>query len=828
MSIINSQPRIGAAGQSTGGYRIERSLRFNSADSAYLSRTPSSSSNRKTWTWSAWVKLSKVDGTWQSLFSAYTTSDAVGDRFEFNYENLGSGPVLYAQLNQSSVTFFVTNAVYRDPSAWYHIVLAVDTTQASASNQFKLYINNVQQTFSSNNGVTQNTDLAINRNIAHAIGRREKSTTEHFSGYMTEINFIDGQALTPSSFGETDTDTGVWKPKAYSGSYGTNGFYLKFADNSGTTSTTLGKDSSGNGNNWTPNNFYVGPGTTNAEKAGIDSLVDTPTPYGTDTGAGGEVRGNYCTLNPLNQTGASLTNGNLQFTKSGGAGASLYTIHPTLLVSSGKWYFEVTPTAINTNGSLVGIVGSDVALATYSSLSSMTGNIWAYRADAYKVNNGSSASYGNTWTTNDVIGVAVDMDNGKIWWSKNGTWQASGDPAAGTNAAYTNVSGSIGPLLIDQGISGTFDGSINAGQRPFAYTAPSGFKALCTQNLPTPTIGATATTRAGKYFNPVLYTGTGITNSVTGVGFQPDFTWIKQRNSTEPHVLSDVVRGSTKALYSNTTGAEETEGPNSFDSDGFTLGSGWYVNRNTYTYVAWNWKANGAGSTGHTQGSITSTASVSTLSGFSIVTYTGNGTSGATVGHGLGVTPSMVMIHRRDAVSNWQVKHVSLNANQNLELNSTAAVDTAPGSGYISAISSTTLTLLNGGSAITNVNANTGTYLVYCFAPVAGYSAFGSYTGNGSTDGPMVFTGFRPKYVLLKRSDATASWYVHDTVRDTYNQTTNSLYPNLSSAEDQGYLNLDILSNGFKIRTTTSNNASGGTYVYAAFAESPFKYSLAR
>jgi hypothetical protein len=189
----------------------------------------------------------------------------------------------------------------------------------------------------------------------------------------------------------------------------------------------------------------------------------------------------------------------------------------------------------------------------------------------------------------------------------------------------------------------------------------------------------------------------------------------------------------------------------------------------------------------------------------------------------------MVILKRRDAVSNWQVKHVSLNANQNLELNSTAAVDTAPGSGYISAISSTTLTLLNGGSAITNVNANTGTYLVYCFAPVAGYSAFGSYTGNGSTDGVFVYTGMRPKFILIKASSITSYWVIFDVARNTYNVMTSQLWPNVFDAENNTYGVLDAVSNGFKLRNTAAGwNDNGATYIYAAFAESPFKYALAR
>jgi hypothetical protein len=588
----------------------------------------------------------------------------------------------------------------------------------------------------------------------------------------------------------------------------------------------LGYDYSGNGNNWNTNNFSVTAG------AGNDSLTDVPTlwlGYSTGGDTGGVVRGNYGTLNPLKQTGATLTNGNLQFTKSGGAGASLYTIHPTLLVSSGKWYFEMTPTAINSAGSLVGIVGADVALTTYASLASMTGNIWAWRQDAFKVNNGSSSSYGNTWTTNDVIGVAVDMDNGKIWWSKNGTWQASGDPAAGTNAAFTNVSGSVGPLLIDQGISGTFDGSINAGQRPFSYTPPSGYRSLCTTNLSTPAIGTSSTTQANDYFNTVLYNGTGATLGVTGVGFQPDFVWIKSRSAATDHALYDIVRGDKNQLESNTTTAEtnETTGLTQFNADGFTVGSLAQVNTNSATYVSWNWKAGGTG-VPNTTGSISSTVSANTDAGFSVVTYTGNGSTG-TVGHGCKVNnvataPSMIIVKVRSTTNDWGVGHASVGWSQAALLNLTNAFGA---SSYFNSTAPTSTVFSVGNNSVTN--ASSATYVAYCFAEVPGYSAFGSYTGNGSSDGVFVYLGFRARYLMLKSSSGTGGWVLLDTARDPYNDVDNYLYAD-SSAANAGSSNvLDINSNGFKIRNSwTDINGNGSTYIYAAFAESPFKYANAR
>ena len=275
-------------GPVTGGYNIERSLRFNSADSAYLNKTFSTTpTNRAKKTVSFWVKRSALSSA-QDLFSSYNGSGQDGLFF-----NSSDQLQIYAMNGGAGGT---VNGVLRDVSAWYHIVYVIDTTQATAGDRLKIWINGVNypsSSWTSYSAPTLNSTADILFFQSTEIGRNDFTSGSYLNGYLTEIYYIDGQALTPSSFGETDSATGVWKPKAYSGTYGTNGFFLKFADNSGTTSTTLGKDSSGNGNNWTPNNFSVTAG------AGNDSLVDSPTSYGTDTGAGGEVRGNYCTWNPL-------------------------------------------------------------------------------------------------------------------------------------------------------------------------------------------------------------------------------------------------------------------------------------------------------------------------------------------------------------------------------------------------------------------------------------------------------------------------------------------------------------------------------------------------
>jgi hypothetical protein len=381
---------------------------------------------------------------------------------------------------------------------------------------------------------------------------------------------------------------------------------------------------------------------------------------------------------------------------------------------------------------------------------------------------------------------------------------------------------------------------MNFGQRPFAYTAPSGFKALCTQNLPTPTIGATTATQAGKFFNTVLYTGDGANpRSITGVGFQPDWVWGKRRSFTGDHFLMDSVRGTQRSLSSNTTAVEDVSSPNglvqSFDSDGATFqGSSTNnnLNNSAITYVAWNWKANGSGST-NTSGSITSTVSANTTSGFSIVTYTGNGTSGSTVGHSLAATPAMIFIKARSAgLYNWRVYHSSLTAGYNLFLNTTSAQTqmSTDSVGYISGVSVSTFTLTAGTSNSDAVNGSGVTYVAYCFAPIAGYSAFGSYTGNSSTDGTFVYLGFRPAYMMIKASNAIEDWVIMDVARNPYNAVNFWLNAEDTSAEATlSPPQFDFNSNGMKLRGTSSTiNATGTTYIYMAFASNPFKTSLAR
>jgi hypothetical protein len=467
-----------AAGAAPKGYEIQRSLRFNSADSAYLNRTPSSTGNRRTFTFSAWVKLSS-NSTDPFLMGAGSGGQIwiVSDK-------------LRVRLNGSPDYYYDTAAVLRDFSSWYHIVVAVDTTDATSADRVKIYINNTRQTIGASSAPTQNFDTEFNlSSTAHQIGSWP-SGTQYLNGYLTEINFIDGSALTPSSFGEVDETTGVWKPIAYAGSYGTNGFYLNFSDNSNTTASTLGKDYSGNGNNWTPNNFSVTAG------AGNDSLVDTPTPYGTDTGAGGEVRGNYATLNPIVGPFSSTTfsNGNLNMVVASGnfdKGAT----GTFLIPRSGKYYFEVLLESGSGTGGGIG-VGFGTLTKVYGNSADITVGSWVIQDGGSVRANGSIVSTVSSWSTDGKIcGVTINYDDSEIKFYVDNSLQAT---LSGANFPTVDVVPYIHNSA--RGIVANF------GQRPFAYTAPSGFKALVTTNLPEGTITTSGTfTGNGSADGPFVY-----------------------------------------------------------------------------------------------------------------------------------------------------------------------------------------------------------------------------------------------------------------------------------------------------------------------------------
>jgi hypothetical protein len=790
---------------------ISKSLRFNSADSAYLNRTFGSPTAQNTWTISCWLKRSALS-TQQTIFSAGTSN-----RLEIIFASNNT-----LQIADASTNFIVTTPVYRDPSSWYHIVIRAN----GSGSAMQVYVNNVVTTNSTTNNLT--TSYWNASGTVGYIGSLGGFSSNYFNGYLTEINFIDGQALDPSNFGLTNPQTGQWIPKKYTGTYGTNGFYVNFKD--ATSTTTLGLDYSGNANNWTTNNFSVTAGVGN------DSLTDVPTPwvaYNTTGDVGGVIRGNYATLNPVwkNLYPGVYANGNLDFSTSTAKYGNAFS---TIGLTSGKWYVEVLVSG--TIGSAVKLGVSNQTTLNYlvgteDDITPTTGVGYGYYlTNGNKATNGTTSAYGNSVASGDIVGIILDLDNGKIWFSKNGTVQASGDPVAGTNAAFTGITASS--VWFFGGTTYTTQASFvfNFGQRPFAYTPPTGFRSLCTTNLPATAIGFGLTNQANKYFDVTTYTGDGAVRSITNSGsMQPDFVWDKLRSGANSHRLFDAVRGVEKALYSNLTNAETTETGTltSFNSNGFSLGTNTETNTNGSTYVAWQWRASNATAVTNTAGTITSTVSANTTAGFSIVTFNipGSGTSD-TVGHGLGVAPSMVILKPRTAGTSWGVYHSGLtSAAYYLTLQTTNAQ--ASSNSWWNSTAPTSSVFTIGATWYGTTNA-----VAYCFAAVPGYSAVGSYTGNGSTDGPFVYTGFRPRFIMFKvSSSAGYNWVIVDTARNIYNPQDLNLYPNLSAAEDDytSTYPLDILSNGFKLRANYGNmNLSSGTIIYAAFAESPFQFANAR
>jgi len=525
---------------------------------------------------------------------------------------------------------------------------------------------------------------------------------------------------------------------------------------------------------------------------------------------------NYAVLNPLVASTGTISDGNLGLSTST-TNATSSTFYP----STGKWYWENISTSGTQANTRFGIVNRNGAGADLGG----SANGWAYLGDGRVYNNGSTSSYGVTYTTNDILMIALDLDAGKVWYGKNGTWMASGSPSTGANPSQTfTANQQMSPALASG--TGTIVYAFNAGQRPFSYTPPTGFLALNTYNLPTPTIA-----NGAQYMAATLYTGNGTSialsngaNNNISTTFQPDLIWTKPRSATGFNIVQDSVRGAGYRLITDGTYVELYDATyGTFASNGFNIGSNANINVNGTTYVGWQWKASGS-TASNTNGSITSTVSANTTAGFSVVTYTGTGAN-ATVGHGLGVAPAMYIVKNRGQTGDWCVYHQNMNAtpqNYYMQLNLTSA---AGANSTIWNNTAPTSSVFSIGSYLYGNGVN---YVAYCWAAVAGYSAFGSYTGNGSTDGPFVYTGFRPRYVLIKGSSGVSSWYVSDTSRDPSNVVNNELYPNLSNAESGSSI-LDILSNGFKIRTTSTDlNTNGNTQIYAVFAENPFNSSRAR
>jgi hypothetical protein len=429
---------------------VGNSLRFRSSATAFLSRTPSVASSRTTWTWSGWVKR----GTFGSVQELFMAGAAAAD-YTALFFNSTDTLSLHNVVSSANAGRKFTSALYRDPSAWYHMVAVFDTTNATANDRIILYVNGVRITsYSVDENPSASQVGQINNNVIHTISKNSTAAVQYIDGYLTEVNFIDGQALTPNSFG-TFNSYGVWQPITYGGSYGTNGFYLPFSNT--TSTTTLGYDFSPQGNNWTTNNISLTAGTT------YDSMTDVPT-------LTSATAANYAVFNPVNVSGGgttTITNGNLA--TSVGSTTTYGKVLGSIGMSTGKWYWEVTVTAVGGAGNIG--IGDGTAPSASFGLGGVAGEI-AYQSSGNKYTNNSGTAYGATYTTNDIIGVAYDADAGSITFYKNNASQGAITGFSGTKFAAVGSGGGTNPQY-----------AINFGQRPLTYTPPSGFLALNTFNL---------------------------------------------------------------------------------------------------------------------------------------------------------------------------------------------------------------------------------------------------------------------------------------------------------------------------------------------------------
>ena len=954
--MVSSELWFGAEASFYNGVATQ-SLRFNDNDTASLSWTPSSAGNRKKWTFSTWLKRSNITNA--SSGDVYIFSQATGTNNNDSFlALLFRGDDL--DVTSNSIEWLRSDAKFKDNGAWYHILWVLDTENSTPSHRMRLYVNGDEITsFSTDNrsnSQLDGTDMPILNNALHYIGRYQGDTNRNFDGYLAYTELVEGEALTPSSF--TEEKNGVLIPKKYTGDHGTYGFRLEYKQtgdgSSSASSSTIGADTKSNATkqHWNDNNL----------DAYDSNMPDSP-------------ENNWATLNSIynpKNNPPTFSEGNLKATASQVAYQNTFS---TIGVSSGKWYVEMKQNGTTNSANFIGIVDEE-AFDDFQDHSHYIGsatvegvNYGYYMHSGNKYVDGASSSYGSRTNDGEIIGIALDLDNGKLYFSVDGTFVASGDPVNGTNFMAENIPSStyfFGTSLYQNGYTSgvwnfgqdsSFGGTETAtsnsdvnGNGTFHTAPPTGYLALCSANLPEPTISPNSTTQADDHFQTVLYNGNGGTQSITGVGFQPDWIWTKQRNGTNTHALYDSSRSPPNVLYSSETNAEENNSGylNQIDSDGFTLGSADLSNKNSGTYVAWNWKANGTTPTktykvvvvsdsgnkyrfrnsadsatfaqsavtldlqeggtyifdwsdssaqGHPirfsttsdgthgggseyttgvvkddsaykttitiassaptlyyycanhsgmggqvntnttfgstnfDGSILSVSNTNTTAGFSIVTYTGNATAGATVGHGLGAVPKWYFVKSRSLTTGWPVYHHKQSSTPEdgyLLLNLTDAFydivvwnDTAPTSSVFSL----------GGSGYA-VNNSSATYIAYCFAEVEGYSKFGSYTSNNSsTDNAFIYTGFRPAFVMVKMTPSATEWVLMDNKRSSSsggNPIDSGSYPNYNYAEYTNANHTDFLSNGFKIRATSGVGYLTRNVVYMAFAEQPFKFANAR
>ena len=823
---------------------IAQSLRFGTNN--YLTNELDAPSDDQNFTISTWFKRSKL-GAEEGLWAV----DATGSYCRFE----ASGAIRVRQYN--GIINAITTAFFRDTSAWYHLVVAWDMDNSTAADRIIIYVNGVRQTLATYHAPTTSETSNVNADgrTLHIGSSYSSGAAQYFEGYMADFNFVDGSVLAPTEFAETKN--GVWIPIEPAGlTYGNNGFRLQFANSavSSASSSTIGADTSGKARHFTSAGIL----------ASDCAMPDTP-------------ENNFPTMGSFQFRRAyrsqdnALSEGALKVAPPSTYNSIILAsmrINEVLSNGSGAYWEVRVDSGGAGNNSYSGVVGGQES----SNLASATGpNTWPIAAvfdylRGYFYVNTTSGDYSSivTYAEDDIIGFAIKSD-GKFFMHKNGTYfnqLASGaaqNPVNGANPLATlDLTNDYFPFADGQpgvhynfGQDSTFAGAISAGGETdangigdFAYEVPTGFLALCSANMSEPTIGPNSTTVATDHFNTVLYTGNASGQTITGVGFQPDWTWNKNLAANDFHILQDSSRGAGKEIFSNSSADEESYSTSitSWNSDGFVLGGREPINANNEAYVSWNWKANGGTTTTNdasstSVGTIDSVFQASTESGFSIVRYTATGSAG-TIKHGLSVTPDFMIIKHLDADgTGWIVYHgtntVALSL-QNLNANDDNVYwnDTSPTATVFSV----------GGDGVDTNNSSGASTIAYVWHQVEGYSKFGSYIGNASDNGAFVFLGFKPAWVMIKCASATGnftSWTIYDNKRKTFNDdigdNSNPLYANKTAVEGErgngttdisGNANaIDFLSNGFKCRDNANEINQGDVYIYMSFAEVPFKFA---
>ena len=792
------------AAASTGGVTpatgvITNSCRFDDDSSANLYWTPSSaaSSSRKT-TISLWFKLCNL-GIDRYLLSAGTSA---ADSIQLDTSNQ-----LNFLLNDGSNGNLKTTQVFRDPGAWYHLVVSIDTDQSTDADKIRIYLNGTQITaFATETYPSTGYDMSYlcQNGIIQYISRYNGGS--YFDGYQAETVVLDGQRLDATSFGETNAD-GVWVPISPSAlTFGTNGWWLDYEDNS--TATALGNDVSGNSNDFSAGGL-----------ATTDQMPDTPSDDADND------KGNYAVLNSVQEVwGAAVTLSNGNLTALGTSSTSYNNIECTISVSSGKWVFAATQNALRNGECGLFIVNETTREARTDNLEGASGAWLCYMntsSDFLEYDEGTSTTHtmSPVGTISDYILCAVDCDNKKIWfgrydesagvteWADNGTgW--TGDPTDGGTTANATLTGSqwFPGCYNYTGRGGTID--FGSGSYLNNITIPTDYKRLCTAHLTAPTI-----TDPSEFCDVSLWTGTDAAKNIplveagSGDDVSPDLVWIKERDGTSDHNLTDSVRGATLALHTNSSSSHvttDTEGLTAFDASGFTIGDGSDSGYNTASnlYVGWSWVE-------------------STTPSFDIALYTGGGSAGDTVSHNLGVVPEFIIVFNilGEGVNQpYPVQHVAKGADWDVAISDASAFTESDRMWNDTEPTTTVFTLGND-----NANNRSGvSYVSYLWASVDGFSKFGKYTGNENSDGPFVWTGFRPAMVLIKTITAGSDWYLFDDQRDPYNVVGLQLKPNSDSAEPASQNVMDFLSNGFKLRQSDNAYSNTGGMAYCAWARNPF------